>query len=367
MGKARKGSVVVGQLRESLFLRWQFEGKRYTLYLGLADSQAHRQVAQGKAHQIELDILSGHFDKTLKAYKPSTNRSTNQTAVTGLFERFMAYKAKTVAESTLGKYSGLLGVLKEYFGDASALSVDVPEAEKFVAWFQGYDLVPRVKRERVELLTACWAWADLPLNPWIGLSLRIKVPPKQMPNPFTREEIGAIIQAFRTDKYYYPYADYVQFLFGTGCRTSEAIGLQWKHLSADYSSVWIGETLVRGKRQSTKTNRARTIALTDGLRVMLIARKPAKPDPEALVFAGPNGLPISDGNFRSRAWKTILKRLEIDYRKPYLTRHTLISHALDLGMAPVLVAQLTGHDVQTLYENYSGSVHSRPKLPDVLQ
>lgn len=142
-------------------------------------------------------------------------------------------------------------------------------------------------------------------------------------------------------------------MFGTGCRTGEAIGLRPKHLSDDCSIAWIGEIITRGIRKSTKTNRARTITLTPKLQALLVARRPANSNPDALVFASPNGKPIDDHNFRNRAWKTILTRLGIDYRKPYNTRHTLISHALDLGMNPVMVAQLTGHDVETLYQNYA--------------
>ena len=97
---------------------------------------------------------------------------------------------------------------------------------------------------------------------------------------------------------------------------------------------------------------------------MLLKRQPANPDPDELVFSSPKGGVIDDCNFRNRAWKTILTRLEIDYRKPYTTRHTLISHALDLGLNPVMVAQLTGHDVETLYQNYAGNVNSRPRLPE---
>jgi hypothetical protein len=44
-----------------------------------------------------------------------------------------------------------------------------------------------------------------------------------------------------------------------------------------------------------------------------------------------------------------------------------ISHALDQGMNPVEVAQLTGHDVQTLYESYAGNVNSRPRLPEIFR
>lgn len=99
---------------------------------------------------------------------------------------------------------------------------------------------------------------------------------------------------------------------------------------------------------------------------MLLSRRPSEPDPEELVFLSPNGKPKNDRDFRRRAWKTILTRLGIPYRKPYTTRHSLISHALETGMSPVMVAQLTGHDVQTLYQNYAGCVVSRPRLPELL-
>lgn len=197
------------------------------------------------------------------------------------------------------------------------------------------------------------------------MSKRIKPAPKQPPKLFSREEMGAIVHAFRSDRYYHHYADYVEFLFGTGCRTGEAIGLKWKHVSSDCSTVWIGESLSRKVRKSTKTNRARTIALTPKLQAILLTKRPAEFDPEGLVFTAPKGGAIDDNNFRNRAWKTVLTRLEIDYRKPYTTRHTLVSHALDLGMNPVMVAQLTGHDVQVLFKNYAGNVNSRPRLPEL--
>jgi integrase len=133
-----------------------------------------------------------------------------------------------------------------------------------------------------------------------------------MPKPFTSEEIKAIIQGFKTDKYYSHYVEFVEFLFGTGCRTGEAIGLCWKHLSGDCSTVWIGESLSRGVRKSTKTNRARTIALTPKLQDILISLKPENIDPELPVFTSSKGNYIDDHNFRNRAWKSVLSKVGND-------------------------------------------------------
>ncbi|MDJ0577710.1 MAG: site-specific integrase [Xenococcaceae cyanobacterium MO_234.B1] len=220
-------------------------------------------------------------------------------------------------------------------------------------------------------MSACWQWGInqeiVEFDPWKSLIKRIKVPPKPMPKPFTKKEIKAIIQGFEQDKYYSHYVEFVEFLFGTGCRTGEAIGLCWKHLSEDCSTVWIGESLSRGIRKATKTNRARTITLTSRLQSLLLSMKSENFDLEKPVFTTRQGNPIDDHNFRNRAWKSVLAKVGVEYRKPYNTRHTLISHALDRGMNPVAVAQLTGHDVQTLYENYAGNVNSRPRLPEILE
>jgi len=365
-----KGTVAVEIFKDRLRLRWGHAGKRHCLYIGLPDTKVNRMAAESKARQIELDMASDNFDTTLRKYKTQEQIKRSLVQVTELFEKFMTEKSKGIYKRSLEKYQATLGYLQKYFTDKQADSLNVTQAEKFSEWLCG-QISPITAKERITLLNACWSWAVeqglTEQNPWTDLASRVKVAPRQKSKPFTKNEIEQIIKAFRSDRYYHHYSDYVEFLFGTGCRTGEAVGLRWGHLSSDCSSVWIGESISRGVRKSTKTNQARIISLTSHLQAMLLARKPENPDPEGLVFPTPTGLPIDDQNFRNRAWKSILSKLEIDYRKPYNTRHMLISHALDMGMNPVMVAQLTGHDVATLYQNYAGNVSSRPRLPEILE
>ena len=89
---------------------------------------------------------------------------------------------------------------------------------------------------------------------------------------------------------------------------------------------------------------------------MLAARKPDNLNPEALVFPSPKGKCINDHTFRRRAWTKILIPLEINYRKPYATRHTAISHALANGANPLAVAEQTGHDPQILFKHYASVI-----------
>lgn len=203
--KAKKGTVSVTADRGRLRLGWRHEGQRYFLFIGLPDSVTNRRVAAAKATQIELDILSGHFDPTLKRYKIEL-RNHLQTSVPELFEEFIQFKSKTVTEATLDKYRGLLKYLREFFGDRSISETDLDEAERFTDWYNSQNLSKVVIRERIGLLSACWEWAIgkayVEMNPWLEMPYRIKVPPKQMPKPFTQGEIKAIVEAFRSNRYY---------------------------------------------------------------------------------------------------------------------------------------------------------------------
>lgn len=95
--KAAKGTVVVQVCKERLRLCWSFLGTRYYLSIGLPNSKVNRLVAEQKARQIELDIASGHFDPTLKKYKPHVALRRSQYSVSSFFEQFWKEKQKTVS------------------------------------------------------------------------------------------------------------------------------------------------------------------------------------------------------------------------------------------------------------------------------
>ncbi|MFM2432980.1 MAG: hypothetical protein RLZZ511_4194 [Cyanobacteriota bacterium] len=68
--KASKGTVKVKNSNDRLQLVFSYGGKRHYLSTGFTDTDSHRKLAEMKARQIELDILSGNFDSTLEKYKP---------------------------------------------------------------------------------------------------------------------------------------------------------------------------------------------------------------------------------------------------------------------------------------------------------
>jgi len=254
--KKAKGTVKIESDKGWLRLRFTHSGRRRAFAIGLPDTIITRKFAEQKARQIELDILSSNFDSTLQKYKPQKTKEEIEAefvTIEELILRFIEYKSNFISSPrSLEKYQTVLTHLKSFnikekntidsLVNQSATDLKPDYTEQFYQ-YQSEKLAPLTLKQSIVWLSACWQWGIeqeiVKSDPWKSLIKRVKVPPKQMPKPFTSKEIRAIIQGFEQDKYYSQYVGFVEFLFGTGCRTGEAIGLCWRHLNEDCSTVWI--------------------------------------------------------------------------------------------------------------------------------
>jgi integrase len=301
--------VKVENFQGNLRLRFTHKGKRQCFALGWSDNQASRVQAERLAKQMMLDDISGNFDETLLKYRSRiSGKNATEVTTAELFERFSQHKLKDCAVSPRSietRYKPLLKYLERLL-NCKAHEVTEAKARNFKAILTE-NLTPQTAKERLWLLQSCWDWAKGKYhtgesNPWTGLANGIKLQPSQRVKPFSASEAKAIIFAFQSSQHYSHYADFVALLFGVGCRFGEAAGLQWKHIADDYQTAWIGESVSRGHRRSTKTGKARTVMLSPTMAKMLGDRHTKlKPKPDDLVFPSPKGLPINDHRFRARA------------------------------------------------------------------
>jgi integrase len=250
-------------------------------------------------------------------------------------------------------------------------------------WAMKHLTVDSAKR-LVSQLSACYTWAKnnklIEVNPFMGMTSEIKLPRSKRVNtgdreiePFTATERDSIIVAFKSNQFCHPftpknyqhsnYATYVEFLFYTGCRPSEAIGLQWKNIDFDKRIVLFQEAVVQSPRGrirkgGLKTQAFRKFKINDQLREILESAKPLSRSAGSLVFPAPEGGFIVQDNFRKRVWKKILQGLDLQYRVPYQTRHTFITLCLDKGIDAKDIAQWVGNSPEIIYKHYAGSRHS---------
>jgi integrase len=263
--------VTIEKHRGLLRLRWN-DGNRRSLPLGIADSPVGRSITLQKKGLIEMDWQTGRYDRSLLKYRPQTiSKTATEISVPELFDRFTKHqaRAKGLSQSSIGtRYTPLRRSLEKHL-NLPANTIGKRQSEEFA------DVCAdtlQAGTARIWLLTSCWDWARdkyqvVEVNPWQGLATRFRAEPVQKVEPFTADEVRAIIAGFRSSKYYSSYTDFVDFIFGTGCRFGEAVGLRWKHVAADFQTVWIGQSISKGIVGSTKTKRARTINLSPSMAV----------------------------------------------------------------------------------------------------
>ncbi len=371
-GKASKGSVQVITSHERLQLRFRFGGKRHYVSLGLPDTKENRKLAELKAREIELDILSGHFDTTLVKYKPHSVLSiealditpTTTPTLSELWQRYSEARQSGKSPATIRMYGWVANHLERCPYKSPT------EAQAIFDWLNAN--VPANSTKRVLMhLSACCKWARksevLSLaNPFEAMAADVKVKKsgteEDEVHPFTREERDRIIATFKTSQYYSRYAPLVEFLFFTGCRPSEAIALQWKHINSKtitftQAVIYDGKGLVL--KDGLKTQKSRKFPVNSQLTALLESLRPEATSSGAevsdmLVFPSPDGKFIDWHNFTNRAWKAVLKSLpEIEYRNPYQTRHTFCSLCREADIASIQIAKWVGNSAQMIDRVYA--------------
>ncbi|AFY42221.1 integrase family protein [Nostoc sp. PCC 7107] len=377
-GRGYKGSVSIINSNDRLQLRFHYGGKRHYLSTGLLNTPANWKLAEYKAAEIEKDILHERFDESLAKYKPASSLST-VTPVTPiqkpkpqldeLWEKYSEFKKPQVSPST---YAKDFAKHRNHIAKLPTRSLDEASA---IRDYLLANLTPDAAKRCLTQFKACCNWAMeeglIDANPFAAM--KIKAPKgateEQDVNPFTKEERDLIIHTFASDRYYSHYTDYVRFLFFTGCRPSEAIALKWKHITN--SVIQFRESVVVSEdglvlKEGLKTQRKRDFPINSELKAILDDLKPEEPLPEALIFTSPKGKFIDHHNFSNRAWKAILAKCGIPYRKSYQTRHTFISFCVESHINSTAIGRWTGTSAKMIDNHYGATNFTNLRPPELL-
>lgn len=370
-GKVFKGSVSVVVSNERLQLVFRYGGKQNYISLGLSDSEENRKFAESRARQIELDILAGNIDTSWSKYKaqslaPKLEIASEQSlSLLDLFTRYIDFKVATNEKNTVRLY----GVAKRKLESYGKIIQNWNDAQSLIVWMRAKGTGDNTIHKYLLDYKAAVVWG-LERGLWTkpnpfrdcDKSLERKKPGEDR-RPFTREEMNLIIEAFSKDRYYKYYTNSVRFKFLTGCRTAETIGLQWKHISLNFSTINFCESVVEVEgeliRKPTKTGEARLFRCNQTLKTFLKEIKPTDAGPDDLVFPAKKGGYIDAHNFAARAWLRVLESLNMTaennlYRPPYCTRRTFITLCLENGIDAKDVASCVGNSPEMIYKHYAG-------------
>jgi len=169
---------------------------------------------------------------------------------------------------------------------------------------------------------------------------------------WSREEVAKLLTLTRdTEPGFYPL---LAFLFSTGCRKGEALGLKWQDVDFEGGRILIRRALVRGKLGTPKSGKARSVVLSPALSQTLgdllserrrkVLRGSWTEVPE-LVFCSETGGTLDERNV-TRTWHRIRRKAQKLGVRPlrlHDARHSYASLALAAGKSIRWVADQLGH------------------------
>jgi integrase len=333
------------------------DNRQQEISLRMADSQAGRTVAAQILADIQLDIYQGKFDPSLEKYR----RSKVVTAMTAfeLWTKYLEYKKPTIKLSTLDYYERAIGLKVRDIKPTIDKALDVRN------WLLKNTTQKQASRI-LDHLGSAVAWGlrhgeiSLPTNPYLGMGRELK--PKTRPpgpNAFTPEQKEQILNAFVGSHYYDHYFAFVYFLFQTGCRPSEAIGMRWGDIATDFSVIHFTGSIVQVHRKTvrvelSKTNRVRSLPVNDELRDLLKAIVTPNQKTDWLLFPLNDDpyLPINYDIFYKRAWKSIVTPIVNKNTTPYSCRDTFITEQIAAGFPISVISKWVDNSPRMISDRY---------------
>ncbi len=352
MKKAKKGTVGIEVYRGKYRIRLPRNLVKTNRYIstGLdSDTPENFKQVQRLVWDIEDQIAKGTFNT--ENFRKA--QSVPHLTLKELWLKFTEYKQSDVALTTLNKtYGGWANLIE-------ALPYQYPEdADAIKIWLLNNKSNIRTKQFIIHMSAALnWAVSRglVTKNTFNGLTNDIKVAKGCPIDPFTTSEMLAILEAFQGSHY----ETFVKFLFLTGCRTGEAIALQWKQVASDYSSVIINASyyLEKRTRKPTKTKLSRQIPCNSQLTKLLQGM--TRGNTTDYVFTSLQGCTINNHNFLLYHWrpkitKLIKQGLVERYRPAYNTRHTAITRMIESGLTVAEVAKIVGNSPRVINDHYAG-------------
>lgn len=373
--KNSKGAVSIEDYRGRIRLRWRYLGKRYTLSHAYV-SEINILAARKLALQIEQDMILNQYDFSLCRYTGKEHQAKPSADFTGLFE-YWVKNFKQMDTELNTNYNSTRNMIRKWGRVDAGNIVKKLNASPNAA--VTYNRRLTMLRTFIDWLVEQEYWKNNPLQSVQRKKVKnVKLPKRK---PFTLCELKMILEALAKNtfcspfsktkhSYYYPF---LYFIFKTGARNAEAIGLRVKHIDTERKVIHIKEVLARTLRSTagsarirkpTKNEKERVLPLTQDLLEVLVPQIRGK-QPDDLVFPSSTGKPMDDHNFQNRIFKPVLKKLGIEERVLYAARHTFGSRCIDAGLTPVATAFLMGNNPETALKRYTHQLNVSDRLPGI--
>ncbi|GAA9027818.1 site-specific integrase [Helicobacter pylori] len=192
-------------------------------------------------------------------------------------------------------------------------------------------------------------------NPYFAITLKNALEAQAI-EPFNLEEVKSLIENAPSLRL----KAFLAVAFFTGLRTGEQLALLWSDVDFTNKKININKSLnISGAITSPKNKPSiREIDLLEPVEKILKELKASEPANKKMIFLS---IPKRTQEFQ-KAFKALLKALNLKDRKLYTTRHTFASLMLSQGEEAMWVSQTLGNkDLNTTYSTYSHYIPKQEK------
>ncbi|MGL2363861.1 tyrosine-type recombinase/integrase [Helicobacter pylori] len=204
-------------------------------------------------------------------------------------------------------------------------------------------------------LEFCQTEGFIEKSPYFAITLKNAKEAKAI-EPFSLEEVKTIIgntQSLRLKAF-------LMVAFFTGMRTGEQLALLWEDIDFNEKKIVINKSLNELGQITTPKNKPsiREVDLLEPVGKILKELQASEPANKKFVFIS---MPKRSTMFQ-RAFRSLLRALNLKDRKLYTTRHTFASLMLSQGEEAMWVSKTLGHkDLNTTYSTYAHYIPQQEK------
>lgn len=324
---------------DTLWITFYHQSRRYKRSLNLKDTKSNRKLAQQTyLPEIQHKLNTGEFFKN-EVKIPTVNEF--------VYKSFEIHRGTRKLSTHLDYYNGYHNHIQSTFSKKRLDKVKPSDIELWQNSLLEKGLSPRrIKTLRTVLTTLYSDAIKDGIVKYSPLSV-VRVPraEKVEIHPFSLEEIKTILENCEGQV-----QNFIALAFFSGMRSGEMVGLRWSDVDFERLEISISRTIKMGEISKPKTaNSNRIIDILDYLLPYLKDQYKLTGSKESYVFLNQNDEHIYDiKRIRDTHWKKILKKVCLDYRPIYHTRHTFATLMLEHNEDILWVSNMLGHTDSTM-------------------
>jgi integrase len=346
MVRGRPGTGVE-PLKSCIRVRFTWNGKRQTETLKLKPTPPNIKAAERMMAEIKQKISLGVFNYAQYFPKsPSARMSASYTPLKVYVNVWL--RTLSVEHSTYKLYKSAMDqVWVPALGNIALADIVTSDVATVVADRRAQVSAKTINNDLIPLRSLFeTAIGDNLITNNPAARIRNLRHQSEPPDPFSAAEAARIVAHLHA-RHPEQAANYFEFAFLSGLRTSELIALHWSKIDWTRNEVRVDTARVRGLTKGTKTARVRDVELT--VEAMAVLHRQKKftflQGADGVVFKNPatNQPWANDSKPRETHFHPALKALGLRQRDAYQTRHTYATISLMAGQNPAYIASQLGH------------------------